>query len=152
MSILLHNWFRRAAVFHNKHWMLGWLNLQHTEASFQSESTNIFRKEKHYRIFFLFPTALLSSASCSFFFNLIFFYTCRLLSFSIKLLHKADYKNKDGANGKAKAASATRVQICPQGQPGVAELPQLLPTSLSALWSSQSQNWIICPGLIKNKP
>lgn len=73
--------------------------------------------------FLLFPTVLLSSASCSFF-NLIFFYTCRLLSFSIKLPHKGDYKNEDGANGKAKAASATHVQCCPQGQPGVAELSQ----------------------------
>lgn len=73
--------------------------------------------------FLLFPTVLLSSASCSFL-NLIFFYTCRLLSFSIKLVHKGDYKNEDGANGKAKAASATQVQSCPQGQPGVAGLPQ----------------------------
>lgn len=76
MSILLHNCFRRAAVFHDKHWMLRWLNLQLT--SFQSESTNIIRKKKHYRLF-LFPSVLLSSASHSFF--IFFFYTCRLLSF-----------------------------------------------------------------------
>lgn len=53
VSILLHNWFRRAAVFHDKHRILGWLNLQHTQVSFHSESINIFRKEKHYSIFFV---------------------------------------------------------------------------------------------------
>lgn len=136
MSILLHNWFRRAAVFHDKHWMLGWLNLQHTEVSFHSESINIFRKEKHYRFFFfcLFLTAFLSPASCTFF-PLFFSYTCKLLSFSTTL-HKGDYKTEDGANGKAKQRLQLLCRAVRKGSLGWQSPSSLLPTGRSALWSS----------------
>lgn len=66
---------------------------------------------------------LVSSASCTFF-PFSFSYTHRLLSFSIKLLHKGDYNTEDGANGKAKQHLQLLCRAVPRGSLGWQSSPQ----------------------------